>query len=196
MKAKTFRELRRKVHAQSLLDQGNRLKRGPLQPTFQEICLGSFLDDIELQVRNAVLEMNRKGYCTWSSGFHGYKPKQQHIEGTFVIDKKTKSKLKKAGATVKTEKFWRRNYTTIAFYSKEPNTTQIKREWAQLISFIPSLGHKAILPQNLSSSLFWEHYTSSGRIQKLWLQRLIGANWNSRWMKRWKRQLRRLGRAV
>ncbi|MDP3697684.1 MAG: hypothetical protein Q8R55_06790 [Candidatus Taylorbacteria bacterium] len=191
MRAKKFEELRRKVHAQCLVDLGNRLRHGSLRPTLQEICLGSFLDDIELQVRDAVLEMNRKGYCTWSSGFYD-RSKRQQIDGPFVLDKQTISKLEEAGAIVKTEKFWRRNYTSIAFYPESPDTTLIKREWAKLVSLVPSLIHKAVLPQNYGSAMFWEQYVPYRRVRVLKLKRLIAANWNPRWVKRWKRQLQRI----
>jgi hypothetical protein len=45
------------------------------------------------QVRDAIIEMYRKGYATQSSGFHGTKPELQMIDGYFSIDEKTKRHL-------------------------------------------------------------------------------------------------------
>lgn len=192
MRAKTFRELRRKVHGQCLVDLGKRLQNCALRPTPEEISIGSFLEDLEVQVRDAVLGMNRRGYCTWSSGFYGNKSDMQGIDGPFVLDRQTIAKLEKAGATVRTKKFLGRNYTSITFYPTVPDTILIIKDWTKLISLIPSMGHKAILPENYSSAMFWERYASYKRIERIRLQRLIETRRNPRWMKRWKAQLRSL----
>jgi hypothetical protein len=196
VQAKTFSKLRRKVHVQCFIDLGKRLlKHGVLKPTIQEISLGTFLEDIEMQVRDAVLEMNRKGYCTWSSGFYGQKNDVQGIDGPFVLDKQVIAKLEKAGATVETEKFWGRNYTSITFCSTIPDTRLIIRDWMKLVALIPSRRCKAILSETYGAFIFRHQYASSYKqIERLRLQRLIEARQNPRWMKRWKRRLRRLGK--
>ena len=50
-----------------------RLKENPAS-TEEELYMGVFTEWIEPQVRDAIIEMSRKGYATQSSGFHGTKP--------------------------------------------------------------------------------------------------------------------------
>lgn len=192
MQATTFSELRRKVHAQCLIDLGKRLMHSSLKPTLREIGIGSFLEDLEIQVREAVLEMNRKGYCTWSSGFYGKKSEKQGIDGPFVLDQQTRVKLEKAGAIVKKDKFWSRNYTSIIFHPIVPNTRLIKISWMKLVSLIPSKGYRAIFPETYGSVMFTEHFVPYKKSETLRLRRLIRSKRNSRWIKQWKRQLRKL----
>ena len=190
MRAKTFGELRRKVHAQSLIDLGRRLRRCPLRPTTQEITIGSFVEDLEVQVRDAVLDMNTKGYCTWSSGF--YASGFQCIDGPFTLDARTIALLEDSGVIVGVQKFWGINYSSIRFRPTTPDTTVIKKEWKKITSLIPSRGHRAILPENLGSAEFWWQYVSDKRLATLRLKRLIGAKRNHRWMKQWRRELKKL----
>lgn len=193
MRAKTFGALRRLVHAQSCLGIGRRMKRGPLRPTICDITLGVFIEDLELQVADAVMEMNRKGYSTWSSGFHAGKPCLQIIDGPFTLAASVIASLKELGVKVRTEKLFGRNYTDITFRSKIPDTRRIKQEWAKVVSRIPAKGYPAVLPDNFSSFAFHEQSPAMFRKASiLRLQRRIGAYPYSRWVRRWRRQLRRL----
>ncbi len=193
MRAKTFGVLRRLVHAQCLASIARRMKRGPLRATMRDIALGSFIEYLEPQVADAVFEMNRKGYCTWSSGFYGKNSDIQGIDGPFTLTATVAARLEELGVRVVTEKFFGRNYTDITFHPKAPDTRRIKREWAKIVSRIPAKGYPAILQDNLGSSIFAEQSLSVFRRRNiLRLERLIGAKRNARWMRRWRRQLYRL----
>lgn len=193
MQAKTFSDLRRKVHAQCLINYGHRLKRRRLQPTMQEIVIGAFLEDLEMQVADAVLDMNQKGYCTWSSGFYGKRAEIQGIDGPFILDKTTTDKLTKMGIKVKTSKFHGRNYTDITFRPRFPNVRHIKQCWYKITSVIPPRKYAAILPENYGSWMFWENFAPSMRkIMILRLKRLILSKHNPRWIGQWQTQLRKL----
>lgn len=193
MRAKTFGALRRLVHAQCLASLARRMKRGPLRATARDIELGSYAEDLEPQIADAVLEMNRKGYCTWSSGFYGKNSDIQGIDGPFTLDATTVARLKELGVKVVIEKFFGRNYTDITFHPKVPDTRRIKREWAKVISRIPAKGYPAILSDTLGAAIFAGQSPSVLRKAKiLRLERLIGAKRNARWMRRWRRQLYRL----
>ena len=49
--------------------------------------MGAFVEWLEPQVRSAILEMNRKGYATQSSGFHGTRCELQMVDGLFTIER-------------------------------------------------------------------------------------------------------------
>jgi len=52
-----------------------------------------FVEELEPQVRDAVLVFNRKGYSTLQSGFWGEHGELQCIEGEFAIDEETRNRL-------------------------------------------------------------------------------------------------------
>lgn len=193
MQAKTFETLRRQVHAQCLIKYARRLSEERLRPTMQEIALGVFLEKIETQVVDAVLDLNRKGYCTWSSGFYGTRADIQGVDGPFVLDKTTRDKLETVDAMVYTSKHYRRNYTCIYFRPKFPNIQHIKSRWREIVALIPPRGYPAILPESYGAIEFWRNFTPSMRpVAILRLKRLILSKYNPRWIKHWQAQLRKL----
>jgi hypothetical protein len=84
-----FKQLRRQVHESMRAEEDVRLRENP-KPTEEELYMGAFVEWLEPQVRAAVVEMNRKGYATQSSGFHGTECEIQAIDGIFTIDEETK----------------------------------------------------------------------------------------------------------
>jgi hypothetical protein len=108
---KQFARLREKVQWKMALKLHERMQNNP-QYTPEEKSLGVYLEQLEPQVREAVLEFNRKGYRTTSSGFSGafshgqYDVEHQEISGKFFIDDETKQKLAAMGVVVTTESSW------------------------------------------------------------------------------------------
>lgn len=193
MKAKNFRELRRLVIAEGLRKYALRMKKAEFIPTEEELVLGTFLEDIELQAREAVQEMNRKGYCTWSSGFYGRKSEWQGIDGPFVLDKETIKKLRAMGAVVRVKKFWRVNYTDILFKPKTPDTQAIGRMWAKIMAIIPKKKKLAPLAMTYGAVQFRAFFSKDlNQPEILRLERLILNMPGSRWAPRWRRKLNRL----
>jgi hypothetical protein len=94
-----FARLRLRVHRSMKLEEGTRMRERP-RPTEQELYMGAFKEWLEPQVRAAVVEMNKKGYATQSSGFHGTKCELQMIDGLFTIDESTKNALHSMGVEV------------------------------------------------------------------------------------------------
>lgn len=66
-----FAKERRSAVDRARGDLRERIERNPI-PTDEEINAGVYLEQLEPQVRNAVLTLRRKGYITYISGFHGY----------------------------------------------------------------------------------------------------------------------------
>jgi hypothetical protein len=135
-----FAELRQQVHQSMKTEEELRLRENP-KPTEEELYMGAFVEWLEPQVRAAVVEMNRKGYATQSSGFHGTECEIQAIDGLFTIDEETKGVLKQMGVDV-----WRgadigvpknKLVTMLRFRAKDPSVDKIKDRWDAVAAALP-----------------------------------------------------------
>lgn len=102
-------------------------------PNKLESSLGFFVEELEPQVRNAVLEMNKKGYSTDVSGFMD-NSQYQMVEGDFQLEEKTITSLQTFGATVETNPS---GYTKIQFKASDANLPKIKKQWDKIVSLLP-----------------------------------------------------------
>lgn len=139
---KQFSDLRRKVHEECERDSAKRIQENPA-PTEQEVMIGAFTEEIESQVREALLTLNQKGYPTESSGFGGENGEVQAIDGYFEIDPVTRLKLEEAGVMVVTdaEKGWhRKGYTSIFFNPEAADLGAIAGKWKEIADLLPALG--------------------------------------------------------
>lgn len=127
-----FERLRYNVQRKIINDIKKRRSKNP-NPDSIESRLGLFIEELEPQVKQAVLTLTRKGYSTDASGFMD-NPCDQMIEGDFQLNEVTIRKLKKIGAQVLTNAS---GYTRVQFSPKEADTQKIKREWDIVVSFIP-----------------------------------------------------------
>lgn len=137
-----FCELRANALCWALQDVGERLMdQKQIIPTEEEKQLGTIWELIEGQVREAVKELNRKGYCTTDSGFWGETGmyQKQFIEGLFILDLETVEVLEDQGVYITNN--GRRS--TIWFYPKNPDFEEIKSTWNEIVDLIPDLGHPA-----------------------------------------------------
>lgn len=98
-----------------------------------ELILGLFIEEIEPQVRQAVVKMNKKGYSTDASGFME-NPCDQMIEGDFRLEEITINKLKEVGVLIETNPS---GYTRIQFSPREANISKINKEWNKIVSLLP-----------------------------------------------------------
>lgn len=133
-----FERLRYSVQIIILKDIKRRRVKNP-KPERIESCLGLFIEELEPQVRQAVLELNRKGYSIDTSGFMS-NPCDQMIEGDFQLEDTTIQKLKKVGAIVETNVS---GYTKLQFSPNEADTQKIKKRWNEIVSLIPDMNQKA-----------------------------------------------------
>lgn len=104
------------------------------KPTKIEIQMGAFVEEIEPQVVDAVIEFNKKGYATDRSGFAN-KIDQQMIEGDFKLTPQDEEKLKKLGVMVESNPT---GYTKIVFSPKNADVKSIKGEWKKISAAIQS----------------------------------------------------------
>lgn len=141
-----FEEFRKQVHESMRAEEEARLRENS-KPTEEELYMGAFVEWLEPQVRAAVVEMNRKGYATQSSGFHGTDCEIQAIDGLFTIDEETKGVLKQMGVDV-----WRgaeigvpenKLITMLRFRAKDPSVDKIKDQWDAVAAVLPKKEHPA-----------------------------------------------------
>ncbi len=130
---KLFKRLQKSIQIKVEKDTIKRHKNNP-KPNKMEQCLGVFIEMLEPQVRNAVFELNRKGYSTDTSGFMN-NPCDQKIEGDFRLNEDVVQKLNSIGVTVETNPS---GYTIIQFSPKEADIKKIKKQWDKIVSMIPN----------------------------------------------------------
>lgn len=131
-------------------------------PTDIEILMGTFIEALEPQVRDAVYTMVSKGYTTNSSGFYG--EGSQGIDGYFKIDPVTQQKLEQMGVFVSTTK---RGYTHINLLPERPDMEEIKQKWAAIAVVIPKLPTPAAPSQY--SETFGKAYISDIHLKRVLL---------------------------
>ena len=119
-----------------------RLRKNP-HPTELELRLGAFLEELEPQAGEAILDFNRKGYSTSSSGFGGLDGSIQQIDGAFVIDNETRARLETIGVSVDVEKAWGKDYTTLVFRPSKPDLAEMKVMWSHIAAMLPDKGQPA-----------------------------------------------------
>jgi hypothetical protein len=135
-----FAQLREQTHRSMKDEEQARLKENPM-PTEEELYMGAFKEWLEPQVRAAVLEMNRKGYATQSSGFHGTKCELQMVDGYFTIDEVTKRTLRRMrvevlrGPDIGLPK--NKLISIIRFRARNPSLDPIKDRWDAIAAALP-----------------------------------------------------------
>lgn len=127
-----FEILMYEIHERVSTEVLARLRLNP-KPNKVEIHLGVFLEMIEPQVRDAVLEFHQKGYSTDASGFMGQSDIQV-IEGDFVIPESVTKKLEAEGINVITNNS---GYTRIQFQPKSANFDEIHSKWMSISAMLP-----------------------------------------------------------
>lgn len=102
-------------------------------PTEIELSLGCFVEGLDLQTREAVLLLHKKGYCIDASGFTE-NPCIQMIEGDFQLSKELIEKLSKIDVQVMKNAS---DYTRIQFTPESPDINDIKKKWILIASLFP-----------------------------------------------------------
>jgi hypothetical protein len=134
-------KLREQVHIEIDQSVAERLKSAPL-PTDTEVMIGAYLEELEPQVRDAILVMYQKGYQTESSGFYlRDNDEAQVIDGYFDIDEETEEKLKGIGVRVVRGTMGDR--TAIEFTPETADIGAMKRKWDEIAAVLPDRGTPA-----------------------------------------------------
>ncbi len=131
-KQRLFEKLRYTTQRKTDADSKKRKLKKP-HPDKIELMLGHFMEELEPQVRRAILILNKKGYSTDESGFMD-NPTDQMIEGDFQLDDKTTKELQTIGVKVETNPS---GYTRVQFTSLEADISKIKKKWQKIASLLP-----------------------------------------------------------
>lgn len=129
---KKFDQLISKIEQRRSKTLAHRVATNP-HPNITEYQLGTFIEMLEPQVRQAVLELHKKGYSTDVSGFMDT-PGKQIIEGDFLLDDATVKRLRQVGVLVEVTSS---SYTKLHFSITDANIPKIKRRWDTVVSLIP-----------------------------------------------------------
>lgn len=134
----------------TFIDQYHELKNrlsGKPEPTEEEFNMGAYAEELEPQVREAVMGMRRKGYNTGSSGFWGTDHAEQAMDVATPIDDYAKARLQEHMIHV-TDKGLR-------FRPADPTDMDaIKRTWDLVADILPDLGRHADPAQNHGADIF------------------------------------------
>lgn len=103
------------------------------KPNKIESRLGLFIEELEPQVRKAVLEMIKKGYSIDISG-SVTNTRDQLIEGDFRLDEKCIRKLETLNVTVETNPS---GYTRLQFTPVDADIKKITKKWNTIVSYLP-----------------------------------------------------------
>ena len=132
-----YAKLRKQTREQMWEQVKERENQNPT-PTQEELEMGCYIESIEPQVRAAVLNLRRKGYATYESGFHNFKGQKigfekKHLEN-FRLPKNLIHELELKGIIVKI------NSDSLAFScSRYLELEELKEIWKQIENILPDL---------------------------------------------------------
>lgn len=129
-----FQMLRTEMHRQEAEDLKKREQENP-HPTEEELRMGTFIESIEPQVREAVLAFVRKGYAPLGSGFLVSNPDVQSIYGALELSDEERRAIEDAGATV-SDKYGPFEID-IELKTTSPNQLEIEKQWKRITDALP-----------------------------------------------------------
>lgn len=124
--------------------------------------MGAFVEELEPQVRDAVLALRAKGYNTASSGFYGENGEFQSIDGHFKVGLVSRRKLRSLGVSVEGGWAWSK-YAAIQFWPREPDLDEMRATWDHVAQTMPDRGHQAAKTSSAGATRFRLSYTRGKR---------------------------------
>jgi hypothetical protein len=116
--------------------------------TAEELNMGAYKEELEPQVRDAILTMRRKGYNTGSSGFWGSDHVLQLMDMNTSIDKISLTSLAQQNINVS-------DAGAISFRPENPEDIEsITAKWNMIADILPDLGIHADPAQSSSAAVF------------------------------------------
>ena len=123
--------------------------------TKDELSMGAYQESIEPQVRQTVLDLRKKGYATYGSGFTGFDSQDIYFEKKYLEDFKLPEpvidKFKNQGVIIETKP----NRVKLIF-KKEFNQAELTDFWQEIEGYLPDLGESAPPCQLRQAVLFRE----------------------------------------
>ncbi|MBI2473701.1 hypothetical protein HYV70_04070 [Candidatus Uhrbacteria bacterium] len=132
-----FAVLRNSTLSKMEEDLEQRLLKDP-QPTPEELALGTYIENIEPQVRAAISTLRQKGYSTWESGFYGIEGEQrisfqEDFLKDFIPSSEFVQALTKKGVVLDVEP------SSISFTTQRKSSLEeIEDAWKEIVANLPS----------------------------------------------------------
>lgn len=156
-----WQQLREETVKRTEAEGISRIRTNPY-PTDIEVRLGAFIEELEPQVRNALVTMAQKGYSTESSGFYGEHGEIQAIDGYFTIDPQTQTALSELNVYVKTGPELGfpglKGYSAIRFYPDVPDLLAITKTWDTVVALLPQRDPTVVVSVSGASEDFRKKY--------------------------------------
>ncbi len=139
---RAFARLRRETNKKDRQDIEKRVKENPIA-TQEELSMGAYKESIEPQVRDAILNLRKKGYSTYLSGFNGLGHLQtiafeenhlKHFQFPVDLAHKLEGRGVKIKVTPKSISFECSQYLELG---------ELKKIWDEIESILPDLGEPA-----------------------------------------------------
>lgn len=171
-KLEQFAKLREEVNDEVDRQYERRIAENPV-PTEQELLLGTFVEGLEPQVKDAVLALTDKGYTTVSSGFYGDYGEYQCIDVDYKFDEETKDRLRDVGAVL--------NYypdgTFLEFYPENPDLDEMKKKWKEIVDVIEPTGKPAVASIHGEVNEFRLIYSNPVTEERMRVEAELGLEW-------------------
>lgn len=173
-----FDKLRLDAHDKMKQDFDRRLAANPT-PTTQELSLGTYVENLEPQVRDATMALREKGYHTSSSGFFGsddswttigadnqnrtYHPSNRRAQFMdfslpFKLSTEVSSQLAELGVVAPRHPgFEDSDYATrLGFMPSLPDLLVIQTQWDAIAALLPYTGEDAPAAPNVFNAQAYE----------------------------------------
>jgi hypothetical protein len=152
-----FAQLRHETHIKMEQDLAKR-QAVDQKASEQELDLGAYIEQIEPQVRETVLELRQKGYTTHTSGFSGFDSQkisftEEHLKN-YTIPPSLSEEFEKIDANIIVEP----RSIEIKF-GRYHDLDEIRILWKKVAASLPSLGGPARPNQIRSGKMFREKHS-------------------------------------
>jgi len=101
---------------------------------------GTYIEQLEPQVRSAVVKMNQKGYPTFYSGLLYLKDNLQVVQGDFRLDQEIEDKLQQLGVEVDEFEDKYKNKCTSLEFASTLDVDEMKQKWDTVANLLPETG--------------------------------------------------------
>lgn len=152
-----YAKLRKKTHEQIRQELAERIKENP-NATQEELSMGCYQENIEPQVKKTVLNLRRKGYATYESGFHGHNSQKISFEKNYLDNVQFPEELlrefKDKGVDIKVKPN-ALSFTCNRYFELE----ELEKFWKQIENILPNLQQQSAEPCNTQGAkLFREKH--------------------------------------
>lgn len=149
-----FSKLRREILNEMKEQLAARRENNPLA-TEAELSMGVYQENIEPQIRETVINLRKKGYASYESGFSGFDSQAISFEKKYLenfrIPDQIIDKFRDQGVTIEISP----NRIELIF-TKEFNQKEINNFWREIETYFSDLGESAQPCQTRQAVLFRE----------------------------------------